>query len=299
MVCRSVICATISEISPIAATAAPVSAWIACTRRAMSSVAFAVSCASSFTSLATTAKPLPASPARAASMVAFSASRLVCSAMQVITFTTLPISAEDSPSFVTVALVVSTAVTAFAATSDAAAAFDAISRMLAPISSAPAATVWTFRLTSSAAPATTPDCAEVSSADAEICADDADSSSELAATASADATTATIAPQLADRRVERRPIRPSSSACVTPPVARSGHPRPSRPDRLHVAGPSGRMIEPGDRYTASGQRRRHGAEDDRDPRPAGSRSSACCVGRRRWPRAARFSTDDRTTVVAW
>src|SRR5687768_13459942 len=44
---------------------------IAETRRAMSSVAFAVSCASSLTSLATTAKPLPASPARAASMVAF------------------------------------------------------------------------------------------------------------------------------------------------------------------------------------------------------------------------------------
>ena len=48
----------------------------------MSSVAFAVSCASSFTSLATTAKPLPASPARAASMVAFSASRFVCSAIR-------------------------------------------------------------------------------------------------------------------------------------------------------------------------------------------------------------------------
>ncbi|EDP62983.1 hypothetical protein BAL199_19061 [alpha proteobacterium BAL199] len=37
--------------------------------------------ASDFTSEATTAKPLPASPARAASMVAFSASRLVCSAI--------------------------------------------------------------------------------------------------------------------------------------------------------------------------------------------------------------------------
>ena len=50
----------------------------------MSSVALAVSWASSLTSLATTAKPLPASPARAASIVAFSASRLVCSAMLVI-----------------------------------------------------------------------------------------------------------------------------------------------------------------------------------------------------------------------
>ena len=47
----------------------------------LSSVAFAVWFASDFTSEATTAKPLPASPARAASMVAFSASRLVCSAI--------------------------------------------------------------------------------------------------------------------------------------------------------------------------------------------------------------------------
>jgi hypothetical protein len=44
----------------------------------MSSVARADSRASSLTSLATTAKPLPASPARAASMVALRASRLVC-----------------------------------------------------------------------------------------------------------------------------------------------------------------------------------------------------------------------------
>src|SRR3546814_9044492 len=47
---------------------------------AMSSVAAAVWAASDFTSCATTAKPRPASPARAASMVALSASRLVCPA---------------------------------------------------------------------------------------------------------------------------------------------------------------------------------------------------------------------------
>ncbi len=52
----------------------------------ISSVAFAVWPASAFTSPATTAKPLPASPARAASMVALSASRLVCSATAVISF---------------------------------------------------------------------------------------------------------------------------------------------------------------------------------------------------------------------
>ena len=46
--------------------------------------------ASALTSPATTAKPRPASPARAASMVALSASRLVCSAMSVIRAMTSP-----------------------------------------------------------------------------------------------------------------------------------------------------------------------------------------------------------------
>src|ERR1017187_5765402 len=67
----------------------------------MSSVALAVCLASSLTSLATTANPLPASPARAASMVAFRASRLVCCAMEVMTLMTCPISALDSPSLAT------------------------------------------------------------------------------------------------------------------------------------------------------------------------------------------------------
>src|SRR6185369_12588165 len=64
----------------------------------ISSVALAVCAASAFTSWATTAKPRPASPARAASMVAFSARRLVCSAMPVISLTTSPIlpAASDS-----------------------------------------------------------------------------------------------------------------------------------------------------------------------------------------------------------
>jgi hypothetical protein len=47
--------------------------------------------ASDFTSEATTAKPLPASPARAASMVAFSASKIVWSAMSRMSLTTSPI----------------------------------------------------------------------------------------------------------------------------------------------------------------------------------------------------------------
>ena len=155
----------------------------------MSSVAFAVSCASSLTSLATTAKPLPASPARAASMVALSASRLVCSAMLVITLTTLPISAEDSPSLATVAVVVS-------------AAIDGAGRDLAGLGRVrrdlpdrgthllgTRGHGGTLRETSSAAPATTPDWLLVSCAEAAICADDADSSSDDAATASADEAT--------------------------------------------------------------------------------------------------------------
>ena len=54
---------------------------------------------SDLTSLATTANPRPASPARAASIVAFSASRLVCLAMVKISLATLPTrsSASRSP----------------------------------------------------------------------------------------------------------------------------------------------------------------------------------------------------------
>ena len=84
-----------------------------------------------------------------------SASRLVCWAMEVITLMTLPISALLSPSLATVALVVSATLTAAVATLAASLAFLAISLMLAVISSAPVATVWTFLLTCSAAAETT------------------------------------------------------------------------------------------------------------------------------------------------
>lgn len=63
----------------------------------MFSVARAVSLASSFTLGAATAKPLPACPARAASIVALKASRLVCWAIEVMTLMTLPISVPESP----------------------------------------------------------------------------------------------------------------------------------------------------------------------------------------------------------
>ena len=74
----------------ITATAPAVAAWIPETWRVISSVARAVCPARSFTSAATTAKPRPASPARAASMVALRASRLVCPATAAIIATTSP-----------------------------------------------------------------------------------------------------------------------------------------------------------------------------------------------------------------
>src|SRR5664280_718339 len=64
-------------IRPIASTALSVEFCTSMIWLEISSVAFAVCTASDFTSAATTAKPRPASPARAASMVALSASRLV------------------------------------------------------------------------------------------------------------------------------------------------------------------------------------------------------------------------------
>ena len=64
--------------------------------RAISLVDRAVWVASAFTSEATTAKPLPASPARAASIVAFNASRLVLAAISPIMSATAPMRATWS-----------------------------------------------------------------------------------------------------------------------------------------------------------------------------------------------------------
>jgi hypothetical protein len=54
----------------------------------ISASALVVCAASAFTSCATTAKPRPASPERLASIAAFSASRLVCRAIAVISVAT-------------------------------------------------------------------------------------------------------------------------------------------------------------------------------------------------------------------
>jgi roadblock/LC7 domain-containing protein len=60
----------VPEISLMALTESSVAAWMPLICWPISPVAFAVCSASAFTSEATTAKPRPASPARAASIVA-------------------------------------------------------------------------------------------------------------------------------------------------------------------------------------------------------------------------------------
>ncbi len=96
----------------IACTAPPVAACNALTWAAMPSVALAVCVARPFTSDATTAKLFPASPARAASIVAFNASRLVWLAILLIRLTTSPIFCAASARPWIVALVRSAAATA-------------------------------------------------------------------------------------------------------------------------------------------------------------------------------------------
>ncbi len=72
-----------------------VRAWMLPINSAISRAEAADRSASLRTSSATTAKPRPCSPARAASMAAFSASRLVCSAMPEITWVISPICVES------------------------------------------------------------------------------------------------------------------------------------------------------------------------------------------------------------
>lgn len=81
-------------ISVMALTDSSVAAWISAICCAISEVALAVCVASDFTSCATTAKPRPALPARAASIVALRAKRFVCLAIAAISSTTPPTFAQ-------------------------------------------------------------------------------------------------------------------------------------------------------------------------------------------------------------
>ncbi len=134
---------------------------------------------------ATTAKPLPISPARAASMVALSASRFVCSAIEVMSLTTSPISRLEADRRCRVWPAPSAALTAEAAVAEASAVEVAISPMAAVICSPAAATVPMFALISSAAAETTCVWAADSSAPAESWVATADSSSLEPASTSA------------------------------------------------------------------------------------------------------------------
>ena len=96
----------VAPISLIAWAENSVAVWMLVICWPISPVAFAVCSASDLTSVATTAKPRPASPARAASMVAFSASRLVCPAIVLIRSTTSPIRPAALVSSVTRSLAV-------------------------------------------------------------------------------------------------------------------------------------------------------------------------------------------------
>ncbi len=110
-------------------------------RARISPVALEVWSARLFTSCATTAKPRPASPARAASIVAFSAKRLVCLATEEIRSTISLMRPTACVSWLTAVWVVSARSVASRATLAEAEAWRSTSEMVAPSSSEAAATV--------------------------------------------------------------------------------------------------------------------------------------------------------------
>ena len=131
-------------ISVMAAAASSEPSWMSRTDWLTRPVARAVSAASDLTSPATTVKPSPASPARAASMVALRASRWVCPAMDWISSTTRSTRWDDSPSAETDALARTAWLDASTATRDASDACTATSRIVAPSCSVAAATTCTL-----------------------------------------------------------------------------------------------------------------------------------------------------------
>ena len=159
------------------ATACRVLACTSLMRAAMLPVASDVWRASSFTSPATTANPLPASPARAASMVAFRARSLVCSEISPITRVTSLISPAACSRTVMALLAAPAFSRAVLVTRVPCSALAPISAILALISSVAlaalcmdwaicftvSATFWVLTLISSVAPAMFPDWEEISS----------------------------------------------------------------------------------------------------------------------------------------
>ncbi len=116
-------------------------------------MARAVWAASAFTSVATTAKPRPAAPARAASIVALSASRLVWSAIEEIRVTTSPTRCAPALSAWTSCAVAAASWTAVWARSAEDPTWRPISSTVEPSCSAATATVVTLVEACSAAAA--------------------------------------------------------------------------------------------------------------------------------------------------
>ncbi len=213
--CVVLICSMMRLISEMAVTAPRLSARIALTRRAMSSVARAVSRARSFTSFATTANPLPASPARAASISAFNARMFVCSAMELMTRMTLSICSLLSPSWRMAVLASLATRTAVAATSAASCAFWATLRMPEPTCCAEAATRRTDVFVSLLARVARPICSEVSTAlDWSWLLTEASSSEAFPTATELSAMRASASLRLSTARLTAAPSRPSSSSWI-------------------------------------------------------------------------------------
>ena len=150
----SFISSMVSEMVLIASTALRVRFCTSLICWEISSVALPVWVARCLTSLATTAKPLPASPALAASMVAFKAKRLVWLAMSLIKLTTSPILAAASTRPRTNSSVFWASSAALAAIWLACPTCEAISRLEADNSSEAAETVSTLAAACSTATVT-------------------------------------------------------------------------------------------------------------------------------------------------